>query len=88
MLSVQRFCVVDNGYKPVTVTTNIEYYIAIDIISIGEESAKFGKIIPPDQLGNANPCFDLVRCIWILLHCFMQMLSRNEIHGTNLLHKS
>jgi hypothetical protein len=42
--------------------------------------------VPSDAFDYSDPCLDLIRSIWILLHGLAQMLARHNVHCPMVLH--
>ena len=77
---IRRLRIVDDGDEPVTILSDVKDHVVIHMISILEHPANFRKIVPPDRLDNAHPCFDFVRRIPVAFHRLPQMLTRNNMH--------
>jgi len=86
LLFTRRLRIVDDGYKPVPVVPEIKNHVPIDWISIVEHSANFVNIVPPDCLNDTGPRFDFVRRIWVAFDRFAQVLTRNDVHPSSVLH--
>jgi hypothetical protein len=80
------FRIVNHGNQSIAVSPEVEYHISPDIIGIFESSANLWEIVPPNLFDYRYPCFDLVRCIWVLPHGLVQMLARNDMHPARILH--
>jgi hypothetical protein len=83
-LSLPLICclsIVDDGYKPVPVVSNVEDHVPIDKIGIFEHATNVIKIVPPDRLDNGGPSLDFVRRIWVVFHRLPQVLTRNDMHS-------
>jgi len=74
---------VDDGYEPVPIIPEVKNDI---IIGIFECTANFHRIVPPNLFNDANSRFDFLRRIWVLFHCLLQMLARNDMHEIRILH--
>ena len=85
---LRRLCVVDDSYKPVPVVPNIKDDVAFDRIGIFKRSASLLKIVPANRLDNGGPGGNFVRCIWVGLNRLLQVLTRNDVHGSRILHKT
>ncbi len=83
---LRRLRIVDDAYKPVPVVFNIKDDVAFYRISIFERSADLIKIMPADRLDNGGPGCNFVRCIWVGFHRLLQVLTRNDVHPSRLLH--
>jgi hypothetical protein len=77
---------VDDGYEPVSIIPEVKDNVIINRIGILERTANFHRIVPPNLFNNANPRFDFVRRIRVIFHCLVQMLTRNDMHGSRILH--
>jgi len=75
-----RLCVVDDGDKPVPLVTDVKDHIAIHRVGILERVANFREIVPSNRLDDARPRCYFIRGIWVVSHCFTQVLKRNDIH--------
>jgi len=60
LLSIHRFCVVNDGNESVPVPPNVEYHVSIHEVGIFEHAANFQETVPPDSFDNAHPRFDFV----------------------------
>jgi hypothetical protein len=78
--------IVDDGYKPVPVVPDVEDHEAFHRIGILEHSTVIIKIVPANRLDNGGPGFDFVRCIWVAFHRQPQVLTRNDVHLSRILH--
>ena len=78
--------VVDDSYKPVSVVPNIKDDVAFYRIGIFERSADLIKIVPANRLDNGGPGCNFVRCIWVGFHRLLQVLTRNDLHLSRILH--
>ena len=74
---------VNNSDEPVAVSPDVKYHISVDVIGIPKHEPNFSKIVPSDAFDYNDPCLDLIRSIWILLHGLAQMLARHNVHWTN-----
>ena len=81
-----RLRVVDDSYKPVPVVPNIKDDVAFYRIGILERSADLIKIVPTNRIDDGRPGFDFVRCIWVGFHGLPQVLTRNDVHLSRILH--
>ena len=79
-------CIVDDSYKPVPVVPNIKDDVAFYRIGIFERSADLIKIVPANCLDNGGTGCNLVRRIWIGFHRLLQVLTRNDVHLSRILH--
>ena len=79
-------CVVNDCDEPVTVLPNVENYVSFHIVGIFKRAANLQEIVPSNSFDDYHPCFDLVCRIWVLLHRFVQMLARDDMHKGMILH--
>jgi hypothetical protein len=42
--------------------------------------------VPSDAFDYSDPCIDLIRSIWMLVHGLAQVLARHDMHWPILLH--
>jgi len=82
----RRLGIVNNGDKPITVPSDVKDHVAVHIIGIPKQTAKFVKIVPAGSLDDTHPCFDFVRRIRIVFHRLAQVPSRNDEHSSRILH--
>ena len=73
--------IVDGGYQPIPVVSNVKDHVAIDKIGILEHATNVTKIVPADRLDNGGPSLDFVRRIWVVFHRLPQVLTRNDMHS-------
>jgi hypothetical protein len=85
-LLVRRSRVVNDRDEPVTVLSNVENHVSLHIVGLLERAANFREIVPSSPFDDNNPCFDLVRRIRVLLHGFVEILVRDDMHNGMLLH--
>src|SRR5215469_16645029 len=78
--------VVDDSYKPVSVVPNIKDDVAFYRIGIFERSADLIKIVPANRLDNGGTCCNFVRRIWVGFYRLLQVLTRNDVHLSRILH--
>jgi len=83
---LRRLCIVDDSYKPVPVVPNIKDDVAFYRIGIFERSADLIKIVPANCLDNGGPRGNVVRRIWVGFHRLLQVLTRNDVHRSRILH--
>jgi len=82
---LRRLCIVDDSYKPVPVVPNIKDDVAFYRIDIFER-ADLTKIVPANRLDNGGPGCNFVRRIWVGCHRLLQVLTRNDVHRSRILH--
>jgi len=85
-LSLCCLCIVDDRDKPVPIVPDVKDHIVIHIVSIPERALYFRKIVPPDCFNDGRPRFDFVRCILMSFHRLVQMLLRDDVHSSIILH--
>ena len=85
---VRRLRIVDDSYKPVPVVPNIKNDVAFYRIGILERSADLIKIVPANRLDNDGPGCNFVHCIWVGFHRLLQVLTRNDVHLSRILHNT
>ena len=85
---IRRLCIVDDGDKPVLILSDVKDHVIIHKIGILKHAANFRKIVPPDCLDDAHPRSDFVRRIRVAFHRLAQMLTRNDMHSTRVLHNT
>jgi len=83
---VRRLRIVNDGYKPVPIVPNIKDDVAFYRIGIFERSANLSKIMPANRFDNGGPGCNFVRCIWVSSHSILQVLTRNNVHLSRILH--
>ena len=84
---LRRLRVVDDSYKPVPVVPN-EDDVAFHRIGIFERSADLIKIVPANRLDNGGPGCNFVRRIWVGFHRLLQVLTRDDVHLSRILHNT
>ena len=75
-----RLCIVDDGDEPVPIVSDVEDHIVTHRVGILERVADLGEIVPSNRLDDARPRCYFVRGIWVVSHCFTQVLTRNDMH--------
>jgi len=83
---LRRPRIADDSYKPVPVVPNIKEDVAFYRIGILERSADFIKIVPANRLDNGRPGCNFVRCVRVGFHRLPQVLTRNDVHLSRILH--
>jgi len=83
---LRRLCIVDDSYKPVPVVPNIKDDVAFYRIGIFERSADLIEIVPANRLDNGGPGCNFVRRIWVGFHRLLQVLTRDDVHRSIILH--
>ena len=86
LLFTRRLRIVDDGNKPVPIVPNIKNYVAVHRIGILEHGTNFVHVVPPGCFNDTDPCFDFVRRIRVIFNRFAQMLTRNDMHQSRILH--
>jgi hypothetical protein len=71
---------VDDGDKPISILSEVEHYVPVDIIGILKQAANFRKIVPSNRFDNHCPRFDFVCRIRIAIDGFTQMPSGYDVH--------
>ena len=87
LLRIAGLRVVDNGDEPISVLPDIEDDVAIDIVSALEVAADLREIVPANGFDDRHPSFDLVCGIGMLLCCFIQVPTGDDVHKEMILHK-
>jgi hypothetical protein len=77
---------VDDGDKPVPVLSDVKDHVAIHGIGVLKHAEHFRKIVPPNRLDDAYPRFDFVGRIWLAFHRLAQLLTRDDMHLSRILH--
>lgn len=85
-LLVRCSCVVNDRDESVTILPDVENHISLHIVGILEYAANLHEIVPAKPFDDNHPCFDLVRRIRVLLHGLVQVLTRNDMHNSMILH--
>ena len=85
-LLVRCSCVVNDRDEPITVLPNVENHVSLHIVGILERAANLQEVVPANPFDDYHPCFNLVRRIWVLLHGLVQMLARDDMHNSMILH--
>ena len=80
------FCTVYERNEPEAVSPDVEHDVSVDVVGIPKHEPKFRKIVPSGAFDYHDPCFYLIRSIWILLHGLAQMLARHNVHCLMILH--
>ena len=83
---LRRLRMVGDGYKPVPVVPDIKDDVTFYRIGIFERSTELIKIVPANGLDNGGPGCNFVRCIWVGFHRVLQVLTRNNVHRSRILH--
>jgi len=83
---IRCFRIVNDCNESVAVPPKVKYHIPLNIVCILESAANLRKIVPSNLFDDSHPCFDLVRRIRVLLHSLAQMLARNDVHYSTILH--
>ena len=79
-----RLCIVDDGDKPVPVSSDIKDHLVVHGIGILKDTANFREIVPAYGLDNTDPRSDFPRRIRIAPHRLAQMLARDDCaHAKN-----
>jgi len=85
---IHCLCIMDDGDKPVPIVPNVEDYVALDKIGILKRAANIVKTVPADRFNKSGPSHDFVRRIWVAFHRLPQMLTRNDMHSSSILHNT
>jgi hypothetical protein len=85
---LRRLCIVDDSYKPVPVVPDIKDDVAFYRVGIFKRSADFIKIVPANHLDYGGPGGNFVRRIWIGFRRLLQVLTRNDVHPSRILHNT
>jgi len=78
---ISRFGEVNDSDKPISILSEIEDHIAVDIIGIREHAPNFRKVVPPDSFDDRSPGADFACRIRISLTGFVQMPSSDDVHS-------
>ena len=76
-------CIVNDRDEPVAVSPDVEHHVSVDVVGVAKHEPNFRKIVPSDAFDYSDPCLDLIRSIWVLLHGLAQVLARHNVHWTN-----
>src|ERR1700694_2349893 len=79
-------CIMNYSDEPVAVSPDVKHHVSVDVVCVAEHEPNIRKIVPSNTFDYSDPCFDLVRRIWIGLHGFTQMLARHNMHCPIVLH--
>jgi len=75
-----RLCIVNDRDEPIAISPDVEHHVSVDVVGGAKHEPNFRKTVPSDAFDYSDPCLDLIRSIWILLHGLAQMLARHNVH--------
>ena len=81
-----RFRIVGDCDKSVAILPNIEDHISLHVVGVLERAANLWKILPSNLFDDSYRCTDFLRRIWIFFRSLVQMLARNDMHSSIVLH--
>ena len=82
-----RFRIVNHSDQSVSVLANVKYHVSFDVVGVLECDTNLGEIVPSNLFHNGYPGTDLVCGIRILFRSTVQMLARNDVHLSIVLHE-
>jgi hypothetical protein len=62
--------------EPIAISPDVEHHVSVDVVGVTKHEPNFRS----DAFDYSDPCLDLIRSIWILLHGLAQMLARHNVH--------
>jgi hypothetical protein len=72
---------VDDGDKPVSISTEVEDYIPINIVGIHKHAADISEIEPPYSFDYSCPSSDFICRVSIAVNGFLDMPPSDDIHA-------